>query len=206
MPRYDAVLFDLLTGLIDSWSLWDRVAGSREAGRRWRAKYLELTYGCGAYRPYESLVREAAEATGLAATHAEALEAQWESLEPWDDAPDFLAALRERTRLGVVTNCSERLGHRAAAVLGVPFDVVVTAERAGFYKPRPEPYRLALAEIGLPASRVLFIAGSGFDLIGTAAVGLPTLWHNRAGLARPDAAPAPLAEKRTLNELVPHLA
>jgi len=51
MPRYDAVLFDLLTGLIDSWSLWDRVAGNREAGRRWRAKYLELTYGCGEYRP-----------------------------------------------------------------------------------------------------------------------------------------------------------
>lgn len=206
MPRYDAVLFDLLTGLIDSWSLWDRVAGNREAGRRWRAKYLELTYGCGAYRPYETLVREAADATGLTAAHAGQLEAQWDGLEPWDDAPDFLAALRDRTRLGVVTNCSERLGHRAAAVLGVPFDVVVTAERAGFYKPRPEPYRLALAELGLPASRVLFIAGSGFDLIGTAAVGLPTLWHNRAGIAKPDVAPAPLAEKRTLNELVPHLA
>ena len=205
MPRYDAVLFDLLTALIDSWSLWDRVAGNREAGRRWRAKYLDLTYGCGAYRPYETLVREAAEATGLDAAHAEALDAQWDRLQPWGDAPDFLAALRDRVRLGVVTNCSERLGHRAAAVLGIPLDVVVTAERAGFYKPRPEPYRLALAELGLPASRVLFIAGSGFDLIGTAAVGLPTLWHNRAGLSKPDDAPAPMAEARTLAELVRHL-
>lgn len=205
MPRYDAVLFDLLTALIDSWSLWDRVAGNRDAGRRWRAKYLDLTYGCGAYRPYETLVREAAEATGLDAAHAEALDAQWDRLQPWDDAPDFLAALRDRTRLGVVTNCSERLGHRAAAVLGMPLDVVVTAERAGFYKPRSEPYRLALAELGLPASRVLFIAGSGFDLIGTAAVGLPTLWHNRAGIPKPEAAPAPIAEARTLTELVLHL-
>lgn len=151
-------------------------------------------------------MREAAQATGLDATHADALDAQWDRLAPWNDAPDFLAALRDRTRLGVVTNCSERLGHRAAAVLGVPFDVVVSAERAGFYKPRPEPYRLALAELGLPASRVLFIAGSGFDLIGTASIGLPTLWHNRAGIAKPDAAPAPLAEKRTLIELVPYLA
>ena len=29
MPR--AVLFDLLTALLDSWTLWDRVAGGAEA-------------------------------------------------------------------------------------------------------------------------------------------------------------------------------
>jgi len=87
----------------------------------------------------------------------------------------------------------------------VPFDVVVTAERAGYYKPRPEPYRLALESLGLPAARVLFVAGSGFDLIGTARVGLAALWHNRAGIAPPPGAPAPLAERRTLAELVPFL-
>jgi 2-haloacid dehalogenase len=205
MRRYDAVLFDLLTALLDSWSLWDAVAGSREAGRRWRAAYLELTYGCGAYRPYEALVREAALATGLDAARADVLAARWDSLTPWEDVPEVLAALRERTRLGVVTNCSERLGRRAAATLRVPLDTVVTAERAGFYKPHRAPYCLALEELGLPAGRVLFVAGSGFDLVGTAAVGLTTLWHNRAGLAPPPGAPAPLAERRTLAELVPFL-
>jgi 2-haloalkanoic acid dehalogenase type II len=202
MPR-QAVLFDLLTALLDSWTLWDRAAGSREAGRRWRAAYLELTYGCGAYRPYEALVREAALATGLAASHADALEAAWDELSPWDDAPEFLESLRGRYRLGVVTNCSERLGRRAAAAVGVAFDVVVTSERAGYYKPHAAPYRLALDELGLSPGRVLFVAGSGFDLIGTAAAGMPTLWHNRAGIARPAQAPAPLAERRTLRELLP---
>jgi len=205
MARYDAVLFDLLTALLDSWTLWDRVAGSQEAGRKWRAAYLRLTYGCGPYRPYEALVREAAGETGLAGAHAEALAARWDELRPWDDAAGFLAALRGRVRIGVVTNCSEALGRRAAARAGAPFDVVVTSERAGYYKPRPEPYRLALQELGLPAGRVLFVAGSGFDLVGTAAVGLDTLWHNRAGLARPPQAPPPLAEKRTLRELIPYL-
>ncbi len=85
------------------------------------------------------------------------------------------------------------------------FDVVVTSERAGFYKPHPAPYRLALDELALPAERVLFVCGSGFDLVGTATVGLDTLWHNRAGLARPQQAPAPLAERRTLRELLPFL-
>ncbi len=201
MPR--AVLFDLLTALLDSWTLWDRVAGGRDAGRRWRAAYLELTYGCGAYRPYEALVGEAALASGLSLAHAAALAAQWDSLAPWDDAAGFLAALEGRCKLGVVTNCSRALGERAARRVGTVFDVVVTAEGAGFYKPHPAPYRMALAELGLPAESVLFVAGSGFDLIGTAAIGLKTLWHNRAGIARPPAAPAPFAERRTLRELAP---
>jgi len=200
-----AVLFDLLTALLDSWTLWDEVAGGREAGRRWRAAYLGLTYGCGAYRPYEALVSEAAQASGLAASNADALTARWDELRPWDDAAPFLAALEGRCRLGVVTNCSEALGRRAARRVGAAFDVVVTAEGAGYYKPHPAPYRMALAQLGLPPQRVLFVAGSGFDLIGTAAAGIPALWHNRAGLARPPLAPAPLAERRTLRELVPFL-
>jgi hypothetical protein len=47
----------------------------------------------------------------------------------------------------------------------------------------------------------LFVAGSAFDLVGTARVELDTWWHNRVGLKRPDAAPAPLREERTLERL-----
>ena len=200
--KYQAVLFDLLTGLLDSWTVWNRVAGSEPAGRKWRAAYLELTYGCGAYRPYETLVAEAARSTGLGDAHALALEIEWQSIKPWGEAPGILRKLKERQRLGVVTNCSERLGRAAAAKLGVPFDVIVTSERAGFYKPRPEPYRLALAELNLDPKEVLFVAGSGFDLIGTSKVGLDTYWHNRVGLQRPPAAPPPLRESGSLAGLL----
>jgi len=200
--RYQAVLFDLLTALLDSWTLWNRVAGGAEAGRRWRARYLELTYGCGAYEPYEGLVEQAACDTGLTHEHARTLEAQWDTLTPWDDARATLRALAVHHRLGVVTNCSETLGRRAAACLGVPLDVLVTSARAGFYKPDPRPYRLALDELGLEPQQVLYCAGSGFDLFGTARVGLDAYWHNRAGLALPAGAPAPRMEARTLCGLV----
>ena len=41
MPqKYDAILFDLLTALLDSWTVWNRAAGSDELGRKWRAEYL----------------------------------------------------------------------------------------------------------------------------------------------------------------------
>lgn len=202
MPRFDAILFDLLTALIDSWSLWNRVAGSQAAGRAWRAEYLRLTYGCGAYRPYETLVREAALESGLDASHAAALESGWNDLQPWDDAVPLLRSLAPHYKLGVVTNCSERLGRQAAAHMEVRFDTIVTSERAGFYKPDPTPYRLALQDLGLPADRVLFVAGSGFDLFGTAEVGMTTLWHNRVGLALPEGAPAPAAQSRTLRPMV----
>ncbi len=202
MQRYDAILFDLLTALIDSWSLWNRIAGSEDAGRKWRAEYLRLTYGCGAYVPYEDLVAQAARATGLSDAHASRLDAEWDTLQPWDDAVPLLRDLAPRYKLGVATNCSERLGRRAAARLQVPFDVIVTSERAGYYKPNPAPYRLALRELGLPPERVLFVAGSGFDLIGTGRVGLATLWHNRVGLAAPAGAPAPAAESPALRPMV----
>lgn len=192
--KYQAVLFDLLTALLDSWTVWDRAAGSSGRGRAWRAQYLKLTYGCGAYRPYETLVAEAAVAVGMDASYAKKLEAAWHSLAPWSGATETLAPLRKTHRLGVVTNCSERLGQIAADCVGVPFDVIVTSERAGYYKPDPHPYQLALDDLALPAHRVLFVAGSGFDLFGTAAVGLDTYWHNRIGLAAPDGAPRPLAQ------------
>ena len=200
--KYDAVLFDLLTALLDSWTVWNRAAGSEEAGRRWRAGYLKLTYGCGAYRPYETLVAEAATLAGLGAAQVRALDDAWLTLEPWPGVAATLATLAQRHRLGIVTNCSELRGCQAAARAGARGDVIVTSERAGFYKPDPRPYRLALDELGLPPERVLFVAGSGFDLFGTAAVGLDTFWHNRIGLTPPAGAPAPLAESPRIDDVL----
>lgn len=199
--RPDAVLFDLPSALLASWSVWNAAAGSERAGRRWRAEYLRLTYGSSWYRPYETLVREAALATGLDVSAAARLEDAWDALPPWDDTKATLDALAGRVKLGVVTNCSTALGARAAALLGVTWDVVVTAEEAGFYKPHAAPYRMAMERLGVSAERTRFVAGSGYDLIGTSAVGLRTYWHNRVGLARPEVARAAEVESPTLAAL-----
>ena len=202
MPRYDAILCDLLTALLDSWSLWNAVAGSTEAGGRWRSEYLHRTYAAGAYRPYETLVAEAAVAVGLPAALAHDLAEQYPRLQAWPEVPSVLQALAGAgLRLGVVTNCSEALGHIAACRTGVSFDVFVSAERAGCYKPDPRTYRLALSELGCAPNRCLFVAGSAYDLFGTASVGLATYWHDRIGMPKPAGAPSPLAHHRTLRPL-----
>ncbi len=202
-PR--AVLFDLLTALLDSWTLWDSVARSEEKGRAWRAEYLRLTYGSGVYVPYEDLIRTAARTAGLPDGAPQALEDRWQGLEAWSGVQEVLDRLVGRTKLAVVTNCSKRLGLLAAARLNTRWDCVVTAEEAGYYKPNLRPYRLALERLGVAASDAAFVAGSGYDLIGTSAAGLRTYWHNRVGLERPADAPPPDFESPTLESLIPWL-
>jgi len=200
--QYDAVLFDLLTALVDSRTLWNRVAGSVEDGQRWRAAYLRNTYAAGPYRSYEALVAEAAAEVGLSPRLANDLAAGYALLEPWPEVPDVLRALRGLVPLGIVTNCSEQLGRIAAGRTGADFAVVVTAEHAGYYKPHPRPYRVALDALGVAAERCLFVAGSPYDLFGAAKLGLPTYWHNRLGMTAPPEAPAPLWREQTLTPLL----
>jgi FMN phosphatase YigB (HAD superfamily) len=97
----------------------------------------------------------------------------------------------------VATNCSLTLGRRAVACVGAPFDVVVTAEEAGAYKPDPAPYRLACERLGMAARDVAFVAGSSFDARGALAFGFPVTWVNRLGVP----VPSDLVGVRTVSTL-----
>jgi 2-haloalkanoic acid dehalogenase type II len=197
--RYDAVVFDLLTALIDSWTLWNDVAGSEEDGMHWRQEYLRLTYGAGAYRPYEAIVAEAAKAAGIGPGKPDELTRRWTELQPWPEAVSVVKALAGRAKLGVVTNCSIVMGKAAAERVSPTFDVVMTAEEAGFYKPRAETYAAALAAMEIDPSRVLFVAGSAADVPGAMALGMPVYWHNRIGV---QAQAEPLYYERSLERLL----
>jgi hypothetical protein len=89
-------------------------------------------------KPNYALVAEAAAVVGLRRGLAAELAARYSELQPWPGTQETLLALAAAgVSLGVVTNCSERLGRIAADRLGVNLAVTVTAERAGFYKPDP---------------------------------------------------------------------
>ena len=181
-----AACFDLLSALLDSWTVWDGVAasvGRADLGRAWRMRYLEITSTVGGYRPYLAVVAESATGVGLPAEAAARLERAWDGLKPW---PDVLPALDSlEVPAAVVTNCSLSMGRRAVACVGAPFDVVVTAEEAGAYKPDPAPYRLACERLGLAPHEVAYVAGSPFDARGALDFGLQVTWVNRLGAPVP---------------------
>ena len=179
---YAAVGFDLLTALLDAWTLWSDVAGDRALGMRWHAASQALLRG-KRYRPFENIVRESAGEVGLDAKRAGELLRRWGEFEPWPDVPPVLEGL-DGTRRFVVTNCSRKLGRLAAFRAG-RFELVVTAEEAGAYKPDPLPYRMALERLALDPAEVLFVAGSAHDVGGAARVGMDVYWANRGGAPAP---------------------
>jgi len=108
--------------------------------------------------PYESLVARAAAAEDLDPALAQRLTQTYGQLRPWPEAPRVLAAIAAAMPIGTVTNCSDELGHQAADLVGVPFEVTVTAQSAGSYKPQPEPYRQALKALAF-AGRTGLVRG-----------------------------------------------
>jgi 2-haloalkanoic acid dehalogenase type II len=193
-----AACFDLLSALLDSWTVWDGVAasiGRADLGRAWRLRYLEITSTVGGYRPYLALVTEAATGVGLPEEAAMRLERAWDGLQPWPDVLPALGVLK--VPAAVVTNCSLSMGRRAVACVGAPFDVVVTAEEAGAYKPDPAPYRLACERLGRAPHEVAYVAGSPFDARGARDFGFQVTWVNRLGAP----VPAELSRVRVVSTL-----
>jgi 2-haloacid dehalogenase len=96
------------------------------------------------------------------------------------DSPGALAALKQRYRLGVITNCDDDLFARSNERLQVEFDWIVTAQQARGYKPHPEPFALAAQRIDVPLERVLHVAQSLYhDHVPAKAAGRTTVWVDR---------------------------
>jgi 2-haloacid dehalogenase len=96
------------------------------------------------------------------------------------DSPEALAKLKQRFRLGVITNCDDDLFAASNEKLGVAFDWVVTAEQARGYKPRTENFEFAFERIDVPRERILHVAQSLFhDHVPAKALGMTTVWIDR---------------------------
>jgi 2-haloalkanoic acid dehalogenase type II len=95
------------------------------------------------------------------------------------DSIPFLAAINVPVCL---VSDADRDG--LAAVLehhGIAVDAVVTSEDARAYKPRPEPFRLALKLLGLAATDVIHIGDSpASDIAGASDLGIDSAFVRRA--------------------------
>ncbi|MFL5749604.1 MAG: haloacid dehalogenase type II [Chloroflexota bacterium] len=107
------------------------------------------------------------------------------SVGEWPAFPDSaaaLAALHDRFKLAVITNCDDDLFAASNRRLGVSFDWVVTAQQAGSYKPDHRNFFLAFDWISSPRERILHVAQSLYhDHVPARELGLRSVWINRRG-------------------------
>ncbi len=106
------------------------------------------------------------------------------TLPNWPVFPEVVDALRtlkERYKLAVISNVDDDLFAGTAKALGVDFDVVVTAEQVGSYKPNLSNFHTAAARMGVERQRWLHVAESLYhDIAPANRLGIKSVWVDRA--------------------------
>jgi len=106
------------------------------------------------------------------------------SLGTWPPFPDTIESLRrlkERFKLGIISNVDRDLFEQSASLMKTGFDWVITAEDARSYKPSHNNFEHAINTIGVPVERVLHLAESlRHDVVPVKELGLSVVWVNRS--------------------------
>jgi len=217
---YDVVTFDCYGTLID----WER--GIRDAfaaaaaamgapvdAQRALALYAEIepVVEAETFQSYRAVLAETARhiAARLGWPLPEARAGFLaESLPAWPPFPDTNRALSRLAEagyeLGILSNVDDDLLAWTRRHLLARFDVVVTAQQVGSYKPAPGHFTAARSLIG--GRPWLHAAQSYFhDVVPARALGIPVAWINRKGEAAPDGGSAD-HQFRTLGDLADWLA
>ncbi|WP_429818026.1 haloacid dehalogenase type II [Ensifer sp. B1-9] len=104
------------------------------------------------------------------------LNAAWERLDPWPDSVEAICRLKRKFAVGTISN-----GHTAgmlwlAKYADLRWDVILGAEVARNYKPRPEVYRLSAERAGLDIGQTAMVAAHNDDLEAAAECGMSTFF------------------------------
>ncbi|MFN8590074.1 MAG: HAD-IA family hydrolase [Thermomicrobiales bacterium] len=162
--------------------------------RRWEAIQFDLIQG--PYRKYKemlalSLQRWAQERDyPYVDSDGEALVRAMRSWQPFHDTGPALTRAREAgLKLAILSNTDRDIIAHSLKHMGVPFEVVVTAEDCGAYKPAIGNFERLLAELDAPSESVLHVAfGFKYDIGPANTLGMRSAWVNRHIEATPPGA------------------
>ena len=109
------------------------------------------------------------------------------SVADWPAFPDSaeaLAYLKRHYKLVIVSNVDRASFAHSNAKLGVDFDLIITAEDVGSYKPAPAHFERAIAELaklGVPKQKILHTAQSLFHdhVPAKNRFGMTSIWIDR---------------------------
>ncbi len=190
----ELITFDCYGTLID-WESGIRETLQRQlqsAGREWEDQFFDLylereaLHESAAYRPYREVLAAAEvdvlTAAGVNPLPEPALADSLPNWKPFADTLQGLERLREKYKLGVLSNIDRDLFAQTARHLGVKFDIVVTAEDVQYYKPGPAHFDQMLKQSRLNKNQVLHVAQSLYhDIAVCNELNIPCVWINRRG-------------------------
>lgn len=108
------------------------------------------------------------------------LVAQIEKLEPFSDVVAALQRLRKADyKLVILSNGDRDMLKAAGPHIGFPFDLVISVQEAGYFKPHWKTYAKAEELIGLDRANCLLVANHVFDCIGAKSYGMRTAFVDR---------------------------
>ena len=200
--KFDAVSFDVY-GTILNWEpeiaaflqSWLRPRGIQCADVELLARYDQMRRPIQDLRPILRYSEVLARTIDAVAQHFDVpLEAEMRrkfsdiaaTHLPFPDSAPALIRLRQKgLKLAALSNVDDDAFARVTAAAGIEFDVVVTAQRVGAYKPDRAHFWAALADLramGIPKDRVLHVAQSRrADIVVANDLGLTSVWVNRPG-------------------------
>jgi len=192
-------LVDWETGIADAFAGAARAAGVELEREAALAAYMRIEpiVEAGTFRPYREVLCETAvrvaERLGwkLSRTQASFLPQSLARWSVFEDTRPALARLRAAgCRLGILSNVDADLLRGTLQALDTPFELLVTAQQVGSYKPDHAHFVEARGIVG--DSRWLHAAQSYFhDVVPARELAIPVAWINRHaesphGALRPD--------------------
>lgn len=104
----------------------------------------------------------------------------FENLEPFEDAVAGLSQLGEHYRLVALSNGNAwLLEHLIENRIRTPFNVTISVDIVGRFKPHPSVYRSAAQILQSEPAEIMMVAAHSFDILGARACGFRGAFVNR---------------------------
>lgn len=142
------------------------------------------------HTPYRQIghraVSQVMDRSGIEYSQAEVewLVSEIERLKPFPDVIEALGRLAKRYKLVILSNGDRDMLEAAKPHIGFPFDMRVSVQEAGYFKPHWKTYATAERLIGetwpaIERSSCIFVANHAFDCIGAKAHGFRSVFIDR---------------------------
>ncbi len=113
-----------------------------------------------------------------------------ECVLPENNLLETLASLKEKYRLGIISNSKDpTIQRKKISALGIAplMDVIIISNEYDIEKPDPRIFQIALEKLKITSSEAVFVGDNPFvDIVGAEKAGLKPIWKQNQGACWPN--------------------